>query len=143
MSERRKALQAYCAKYIPVLRMIAEDEELTEACLDHDLLAYEKKHRSVIRYLHRELIREAMEENLFPGETTELVRGNAIEEWVAHPEETALMDLDADHVAGCIAWHFHRDPLSFMEFIRETVGKGYLLRMMEVLRIKLEEESAV
>ena len=136
--ETRKRI-AFCKKFIPVLQMIEEDEDLKIACKNHSAYTKDKNHPALISYLYDEFMHGAYQSDMVVTNYGELVKECGCEEWVAYPTDERLELLDASHILGCIAWHFRRDHFSEGSLIADSVAEGHMLRMLKCYVDKLEQ----
>ena len=129
-SENARKL-AFCYKFIPFLQMVSDDVDLVEACRQYSAYSVPKRNPSLIAYLNHVFLHEAYNSGIVVTNYSDLVKDQGIERWVAEPTDEKLEGLDADHVAGCIAWHFRRDHFSEGSLISESIAEGYMLKMMK------------
>ncbi len=121
----------FCKKYIPILQMIENDEDLKNACKHHSAYSKDINHPALIAYLYNEFMHEAYKSDIVVGNYSHLVEECMGETWVAKPTDEKLNPLDAAHVLGCIAWHFRRDHFSEGSLVSESIADGYMLRMLK------------
>ena len=129
---------AFCQKYIPVLQMIEDDEDLKNACSKHSAYTEDKDHPALIAYLYDEFMHEAYESGIVVRNYGNLVEECCAEKWVHDPPDDKLDLLDAAHVLGCIAWHFRADHFCEGSLINRSIAKGRMLRMLKCYANKLQ-----
>jgi len=122
---------AFFEKYIPILQMIWDDEDLTAACRAYSAYERPKQHPSLMAYLNGHFMKEAYASGIVVQNYRELVAENKIEDWVASPTEKRLAALDPEHILTCIAWHFRRDHFSEGSLIADSIAEGHMLTMMK------------
>jgi len=124
--------KSFCDKYIPLLELIDQDEELKEACKNHSVYKNDDQHPALIRYLYDHFMHEAYDADIVIRNYRDLVEENNSIDWVAEPTEEQLKELDQKHVLACIAWHFRRDHFSEGSLIADSIANGYMLLMLKV-----------
>lgn len=134
--ENRKRI-AFCEKFIPVLQMIEEDEDLKSACKNHSVYTKDKDHPALISYLYDEFMHGAYQSDIVVTNYGELVEECKCEKWVGNPTDEKLELLDASHVLGCIAWHFRRDHFCEGALISDSIAGGHMLRLLKCFRDKV------
>ena len=137
--EKSRKRLAFCKKFIPVLQMIQDDEDLKNACKNHSAYTMDKDHPALIAYLHDEFLHGAYKSDIVVPNYGELVEECGCEEWVANPTDAKLDSLDASHVLGCIAWHFRRDHFCEGSLIYNSIAGGHMLRMLKCYKNKMRE----
>ncbi len=131
----RKRIE-FCRKYIPVLQLIENDEDLKQACKNHSAYKADTEHPALTSFLYKEFMHEAYDSGVVIPNYRELTDENGIERWVAGPTEAKLCELDADHVLACIAWHFRRDHFCEGSLVAESIADGHMLRMLKAYLLK-------
>lgn len=129
---QRQRRLAFCDKYISVLQMIENDQDLKHACDAHSVYTEDKEHPALISYLYDQFMHEAYDANIVIHNYGELIEDNRIREWVGNPTEEKLMALDSEHVLACIAWHFRADHFNEGSLISHSIARGHMLRMLKV-----------
>lgn len=137
----RQQRQEFCAKYIPILQMIADDPDLTDACREHSAYERDDKHRSLIDFLYRNFMEEAYRKDIVVRNYNELVEAAGMSDKVAEPTEEDLRALSAEELLGCIAWHFRRDHFDNGSLICCSIAQGHMLRMMKIYADKETKNS--
>ena len=125
---------AFFEKYIPILQMIQDDEDLTAACRAYSAYERPKQHPSLMAYLMGHFMKEAYASGIVVPNYRELIKENSIDAWVASPTEERLAALDPEHILACIAWHFRRDHFSEGSLIADSIAEGHMLTMMKAYR---------
>ena len=130
----------FCKKYIPVLQMIEEDMDLNNACKNHSVYCEDKEHPALISYLYNAFMREAYEADIVVKNYSELVYECDGVNWIGAPTDSDLSRLDAEHLLGCIAWHFRADHFCEGSLIADSIAKGHMLRMLKCYVEKIEQK---
>ena len=129
-SVKQKRLD-FCKTYIPVLKMIEDDEDLKQACMKYSIYSHEVKHQSVINYLEEHFMQDAYDADMVIHDYSAVLNAIDLFERVAQLKKRDLDSLSAYQILGCIAWHFRRDHFNNGSLISESIGKGYMLNMLE------------
>ena len=142
-SESENDRISWFRKYIPVLTMIDNDEELKRACREYSAYApADGTHSSVTLYLYREFMQEAYDSNIVIHNYSEITDECGTKEEIARPTQMFLESLSAEQILACIAWHFRRDHFVEGSLVRHSIGEGYMLLMMTTYMNKLDNGSA-
>ncbi len=80
---------------------------------------------------------EAYASNIVVKNYRELVEECGGDAWVGNPTDEKLELLDAEHVLGCIAWHFRRDHFAEGSLIDDSIADGHMLCMLKSYVSKL------
>ena len=136
-SEKDKARLDFCRKYIPVLRMVEDDDDLKHACSVHSVYQKDTEHPALIRYLYDEFMREAYRVDMVIKNYRSLVEEIRAVKSVERMTEDEMRALDAEHLLACIAWHFRADHFCEGSLISESIAEGHMLRMLEIYTEKI------
>ena len=121
---------AFCRKHIPSLQVIDANANLKEQCRRFSVYAIPNMQRDLYAYLSQFML-EAYDASMVIPNYRDLVEECGAERWVAEPVPELLQTLDAEHILGCIAWHFRRDHFVEGSLISRSIAAGHMLRMME------------
>ena len=133
---------AWFKKYIPILQMIDNDEDLKSACKEYSVYGGETNtHRSVTSYLYRDFMHEAYDSNIVIKNYSEIVKKCGTENEIAKPTQGFIDALTADQVLACIAWHFRRDHFIEGSLVNDSIAEGYMLLMMKCYLSKLNNRE--
>lgn len=121
---------AFFSKCLPVLQVIDANDDLREQCAKHDAYQASSMQPDLLGCLNS-YIHDAYEAGVVVPNFRELVEEANAEDWVAEPTPEQLQALDAEHILGCIAWHFRRDHFVEGSLISCSVAGGHMVRMLE------------
>ena len=131
----------WCKRHLPMLQAIDASEELKSWCRAFSVYKPVTTHTWLDRYLYRCFMQEAYESNVVIGDYKSLVEEYGMQESVANPRAELLDTLDREHILACIAWHFRRDHFSEGSLVRDSIGNGHMLRMVEAYLGKCGKEN--
>lgn len=129
-------------KYIPILQMIDDDEELKTACKEYS--AYSRNtnaHNSVTSYLYRYFMHEAYDNNIVIKNYGEIVKKCGSDKEVSRPTQEFLDRLTAEQILACIAWHFRRDHFVEGSLVNDSIAGGHMLFMMKSYMNKINSRA--
>lgn len=132
---------AFCNKYIPVLQMIADDENLSDSCKKYSVYSSVSSHGSLIHYLYSEFMNEAYDADIVIDNYGAIVEKARLDQQVSNPTDEFLEALTTEQTLACIAWHFRRDHFSEGSLIADSIGEGKMLRMLKAYRSKIATED--
>ncbi len=132
MAEEKKRID-FCKKYIPVLQMIFDDEELSSWCRQYSIYNPEtiKKHESLDNYLYEEFNSEAYECGILILNYPEVLENAGVLEKDFIMSDENLESLSDEQIRACITSHFRADHFNTGSLIYSSVGTGELLRLMK------------
>ena len=120
----------FCKKYIPILQMIEDDQDLVQACKDYSVYKNNNKHDSLMNYLYGYFMKEAYASGIVVTDYQEIIESAGLMDKVNNLPENILSSLSSKQILGCIAWHFRRDHFCEGTLISESIGEGHILRLM-------------
>jgi len=137
--ESNRGRVAWFRKYIPVLEVIEKDKQLKDACRQFSVYNYGKNpHESVANYLHQEFMCEAYDNDIVIHNYREITEKCGTSAEIAKPKQDFLEKLTSEQILACIAWHFRRDHFSEGSLVCDSIGEGYMLRMMQAYMSKIK-----
>ena len=127
----------FCRKYIPILEMIDQDEDMKQMCRSYSAYIQGAKASSLVEYLYDTFMPDAYKAGMVITNYLQLVEEGDIKKWVVNPSGEQMACLDEEHVLACIAWHFRRDHFSNGSLVNDSISDGHMLRMLEIYEEKM------
>jgi len=134
--ERNKKAE-FCKKYVPFLRMIHEDDELSAWCQKYSAYQPAVFHQSLADYIDSEFMKEAYDSGIVITNYRKVINDHGLENVVGHITAEQASSLSEEQLLACIAWHFRRDHFNNGSLISESIGGGYMLIMLEAYLAKV------
>lgn len=130
--ELDKKCRAFCEKYVLVMKLLFEDEELRRWCHNFSVYGSVKEHHAIEKLIYDDFMMQAYDDGIVITDYNSVIENSKLDEnLVNKPEKDWVASLSKEQIIACIAYHFRKDHFDNGSLMRYSIGEGHMLTLIQ------------
>ncbi len=127
-----KKCRVFCEKYIVVLKLLSEDEELRNWCQRYSVYSPVKEHHAIKCLIYNDFMKQAYDDDIVITNYNSVIENSRLDKnIVSKPEREWVATLSKEQIIACIAYHFRMDHFDNGSLLSYSIGEGHMLTLVQ------------
>lgn len=130
--ELDKKCRTFCEKYVVVMKLLFEDEELRRWCQNYSVYSPVKEHHAIRNLIYDDFMKQAYDDGIVINHYNSVIENSNLDkDHVSKPEKEWVATLSKEQTIACIAYHFRMDHFDNGSLLSYSVGEGHMLAFVQ------------